>query len=76
MSRSKSARVEGSLPNIGASLGRVAAAIAERIRHEGQSGPFKDFEEHMQLEALRLRGEGQVELADAVAALSRDERTR
>ena len=60
---------DASLANIGASLNNVAAAIAERLRHEGQSVPFKDYDEQLSLEALRLRGEGQTALADALLAL-------
>ena len=61
----------GSLHNIARSLENVAGGILERLRHEGQnaSRPFEALEHAVDREVLRLRGEGQFELADALAKL-------
>jgi len=60
-----------SLENVAASLDSAAAAIRERLRHEGQASPppYACLQEAIDMEALRLRGEGQNALADALAAL-------
>jgi hypothetical protein len=60
-----------SLTNIAESLNNVAAAIKERLRHEMQSSPppYQCLQEAVDMEALRLRGEGQVALADALHSL-------
>lgn len=74
MPQSKQPITDASLATVGSSLANAAAAIAELIRQEGQAGVFKDYQEHMHMEVLRLRGEGQMDLADAVAALAEAER--
>jgi hypothetical protein len=60
------------LSNTGKALDNVAAAIAERLRHEGQAQPFEPFSQLIDHEVLRLRGEGQNQLADALAKLSEE----
>ncbi len=59
------------LGNVGRALENIAGGIAERLRQEG-SGATPAFEPYVELvdrEVLRLRGEGQGALADALAAL-------
>lgn len=60
-----------SLPNIKTALGNAAAAIHELLRQEAQGSnpPFVFFQETIDQEVLRLRGEGQLDLADALAQL-------
>jgi hypothetical protein len=60
-----------SLDNIASSLNNVAAAIRERLRHEGQSSPppYSCLQNAVDAEVLRLRGDGQGPLADALATL-------
>lgn len=51
------------------SLASVAAGIKERLRHEGAARPYQDLAHCVDLEVLRLRGEGQDALAAALAAI-------
>lgn len=55
--------------NISDALRNAGEAIAERIRHESQGSPMQPFNELIRNEVMRLRGEGQVDLADALAQL-------
>lgn len=60
-----------SLTIIGDCLANVAGAIAERWRQEssGSEPNHTAFDECLKREGNRLRGEGQIALADAVSAL-------
>lgn len=62
------------LSTIGVSLGNIAAAIAERLRHEGSGAvpPFTFVDECFDKEARRVRAVGQVAFADALEALRAD----
>jgi hypothetical protein len=58
------------LATISDALNNVAAGIRERLRHEGaNSAPHADLKTSIDLECARLRGEGQLDLANALAAL-------
>jgi hypothetical protein len=49
-----------------------AAVIGELLRHDVDAS--QSFAQRLDQEALRLRGEGQEELAEAVAALAEESR--
>jgi hypothetical protein len=59
------------LAAIGTAFGNISAAIAERIRQEGQgaTAPFDHFVECISSETIRLAAEEQTALAAAVAQL-------
>jgi hypothetical protein len=65
---------DASLATVADSLTSAAGAIAEQLRQKGAGGtpPFEPVNELLANEVLRLRGEGQTALADALQAIGKD----
>ena len=61
----------GTLTTIASALANVAGAISERLRQEGAGAPppYASAYEHFDQDVARLRGAGQISLADALSTI-------